>query len=433
MKTSRRHKPRSASGKRSSLLIAAAAFALMLSACSSTTASGGDGGAATSKVDSKEIPTAASVDPKQLSATIEKALFAPLPASELHPVVADSLAVASIPLTAEQRALLSKCLSSRSCDTGRGTLTVAINADFTNAPYWSIRRAEATAQAIQYPQVRKVIYTSAESGDIAQVLANLRSLIAQKVDIIVEDPVFGGAILPAVTQAKAAGIAFVTANSPLPESVGSQATSQIPFALCDWGKAAAEKVIANAGSRPKTYAMYTGVPGNAIAPLWQPCAEKAMVAAGWKKIASGYTQWTPQGVAQAANGLLASGKNPSAILLDGFYEDFVRPFINKGKTPPMVATSAALYSSLPVYEDGKKRGFDMQAFAGNGHLWYVRTAVTAGVMSKLGLEVPNNIFLPVPVASFADLQKLSEPGIPGNVSFSTLLDRELAVEALSAG
>ncbi|RNM12174.1 substrate-binding domain-containing protein [Nocardioides pocheonensis] len=413
-------------------LFMATLLAVVLTACSNTTESNSDG-AGSSKGKSKDIPTAASVDHGQLQATIEKAMLAPVSTSDMDPVVADSLAVASMPVTDEQKALLKKCLSQRECDTGRGTLTVAINADFTNAPYWSIRRAEGTLQAISYPQVRKVIYTSAESGDIAQVLANLRSLIAQKVDIIVEDPVFGGAILPAVKQAKAAGIAFVTANSPLPKAVGAEVTAQFPYDLCNWGTTAAKQVIDNAGPRPKTYALYTGVPGNSIAPLWQPCAEKEFDAAGWKKVFSGYTKWTPQGVAQAANGLLASGKNPTGILLDGFYEEFVKPYIDKGETPPIVATDAALYSSIEAYKKWTGEGKDVKAFAGNGHLWYVRTAVTAGVMNKLGLDVPNNLLAPVPTESFDDIQKLAEPGIPGNVSFTTLLDPELAVESLSAG
>lgn len=432
MKTRHAHTTRFGGVKAYITIVAAGLLAIVLAACSSTTQASGSGDIGSSKADSKHIITASSVDPAPLQATVHKALLAPVPVSRLDPVVADSLAVASKPLTNAQKALLQKCLNQRSCDTGHGTLTVAINADFTNAPYWSIRRAEATAQAIAYPQVKRVIYTSAASGDIAQVLANLRSLIAQKVDIIVEDPVFGGAILPAVRQAKAAGIAFVTANSPLPASVGSQTTSQIPYDLCAWGKAAAERVISSAGSRPKTYALYTGVPGNSIAPLWQPCAQKTLSAAGWQKIASGYDQWTPQGVAQAANGLLASGKNPTAIILDGFYDNFVNPYISRGKTPPVVVTDTALYSSMKAYEAGKQKGLRMGAYAGNGHVWYARMAVTAGVMSKLGYHVPNRIVCPVPVVSFADLQKLNAAGMPGNVPFATLLSPALAVKALSA-
>ena len=120
--------------------------------------------------------------------------------ADLDPVMADTMAVASVPLTTEQNALLATCMSQASCDTGHGTLTIGINADAANNPWWNIRRAEATAQAIAYPQVKRIIYTSSPTGDIAEVLANLGSLIAQKVDIIVDNPDFGPAILPVVSR-----------------------------------------------------------------------------------------------------------------------------------------------------------------------------------------------------------------------------------------
>src|SRR4029079_11023574 len=151
-----------------------------------------------------------------LAATIKKAMLADVPVSELDPVVADTLAVASQPLTPEQSHLPTTGLRQASCDTGHGTLTIGINADAANNPWWNIRRAEATAQAIAYPQVKRIIYTSSPTGDIAEVLANLRSLIAQKVDVIVDNPDFGPAILPVVQQAKDAGIVFELANAPLP-------------------------------------------------------------------------------------------------------------------------------------------------------------------------------------------------------------------------
>ncbi|MEU4418794.1 sugar ABC transporter substrate-binding protein, partial [Nocardia salmonicida] len=313
------------------LLLASVALAVVVAGCSSTT----DKDPRTSSTaDAEGLVTASSVDQTQLAATVKRALLADVPVSELPPVVADAFAVASEPLTDQQTELLEKCLNQRSCDTGRGTLTVAINADFTNNPWWSIRRAEATAQAIAYPQVKRIIFTSASSGDIAEVLANLRSLIAQQVDIIIEDPVFGAAILPAAKQALAAGIIFVTANSPLPKEASSSVSVQLPYDLCAMGTSAVEQVVADAGDRPKTYGLYTGVAGNAVASEWQPCVEEAMDAAGWKKEVSGFTQWTAQGETQAANELLASGKDVSAMFYDYTNDAFLRPYIDAGETPP---------------------------------------------------------------------------------------------------
>ena len=197
--------------------IALGAVVALLAGCSNTLASGS--ARDTARASGEKPITAADVPADQLQATIKRVIFDDIPASELPPVVANTLAVASIPLTAEQTDLLKHCLTQTSCETGHGTLTVGINADFTNNPWWSVRRAEATAQAIAYPQVKKIVFTTSSTGDVAEVLANLRSLIAQQVDFIVEDPIFGGAILPAAKLAEEAGIPFITENGPLNEAI----------------------------------------------------------------------------------------------------------------------------------------------------------------------------------------------------------------------
>jgi ABC-type sugar transport system substrate-binding protein len=412
-------------------VLASVVLATILSGCSSTT------GANTSDNASHGLPsdliTASSVDPTQLAATAKKALLADVPVAELPPVVADALAVASKPLTDAQLQLLKTCLSQRSCDTGQGTLTVGINADFTNNPFWSIRRAEATAQALAYPQVKRIVFTSSSSGNISEVLANLRSLIAQRVDIIVEDPVFGAAILPAAKEAKAAGITFVTANSPVPPEAAEMVSAQVPYDLCAMGTTAAQKIAAEAGTGPKSYALYTGVPGNANAAEWHPCAEKELKAAGWQQTVSGFTQWTGQGETQAANELLASGKDVSAMLYDSNSDAFLRPYISAGKTPPASFVNTPLYSSFDLANDAKKAGLKSVSYVSNGHVWYARMAVTAGIMIKLGADVPNKVLAPVPVVAFEDIQDQNVPGMPGNVPLPTLLSPELANLALSAG
>jgi ABC-type sugar transport system substrate-binding protein len=412
-------------------IVAGAVFATILTGCSSTTGTNA-GGTASHGVPT-DLITASSVDSKEVAATAKKALLADVPASELPPVVADAFAVASKPLTDAQLQLLKTCLSQRSCDTGQGTLTVAINADFTNNPVWSTRRAEATAQALAYPQVKRIIFTSSSSGNIAEVLANLRSLIAQKVDIIVEDPVFGGAILPAAREAKAAGITFVTANSPLPPEAAEMVAAQLPYDLCGIGTNAAKKIVADAGTGSKSYAFYTGVPGNANAAEWQPCAEKELTAAGWKQAVSGFTQWTGQGETQAANELLASGKDVSAMFYDYSADAFLRPYISAGKTPPASFVDTANYSAFDVANDAKKAGLSSANYVSNGHVWYARMGVTAGIEIKLGVNVPNKVLAPVPVVALADILDQNVAGMPSNVPLPTLLSPELAKLALSAG
>jgi ABC-type sugar transport system substrate-binding protein len=407
---------------------AIAAAAILIAGCSSTTKSGGST-AATGPASS--YPKAADVPSDQLATAIKRVIFDDVPASSLPPVVADTLAVASTPFTADQTALLKNCLTQTSCETGHGTLTVGINADFTNNPFWAVRRAEATAQAIAYPQVKKIIFTSSAAGNITQVLANLRSLIAQKVSFIVEDAIFGAAVLPAAREAKAAGIPFITENGPLPTQDESQVTTQFPYPLCSMAKAAVAAMTKSATTTNKTYELITGVPGNAFSAVWWPCAQQSFDALGWKQIGTQYTQWTQQGEAQAASALLSSGKDPGAVLYDSALDNYLLPYINAGKTPPLSFQDTSWYHFLPVVEEAQSKGVKVDTYACDGHVWYGRLGVTAGVEMAMGVKLPNKIEMPVAVVPFSSIPKIT--GMPANTDINPLLPPDLVNFALAHG
>lgn len=399
-------------------LVGASVVAVALAACSNTTASQGSAGSA--PVASGEMITAQSVDQTALAATIKKATLADIPVDQLDPVFANAMAVASQPLTPEQDALLDTCMHQASCDTGRGTLTIGINADAANNPWWNILRAEATAQAIAYPQVKRIIYVSSPSGNIAEVLANLRSLIAQRVDIIIDNPDFGAAVLPLAQQAKDAGIAYISFNAPLPDDSTGVTASQIPFDLCAMGRTAAD-ALADAASGPSAYALYTGIPGNSVAAAWHPCAREALQAKGWTEATQGFTQWTPQGASQAANALLASGQQVSAILNDDYMDEFYRAYIAAGKTPPATFNDAPRFSAFTVAQELQAANLNPLTLVANGHAWYGRPAVTAGVMIKSGQQVAPKIVPPVPVVPLEETADQNLPGIPATAPIGTLL------------
>lgn len=414
-------------------LIAAIMLTLSVTACSSTTGGGSSSTAGPAGSASNTAAPAAPVDQAAVAATVKKAFLGDVDPASLDPVVLKALTIASVPLTPEQEALLNKCMTQRSCETGNspGNLTVGINADFTNNPYWNIRRAEALAQAIATPEIGKIIYTGAPDGNISQVLANLKSLIAQRVDIIVEDPAFGAAILPAAQQAKQAGIAFVTANSPIPDGDTSSVTTQIPFPLCDSGTNAVKSISSRIG-KDKGYAFYTGVPGNAYQASWWPCAEAELKNTNSTKALEGFTQWTSQGTAAAADALVASGKDVDALLSDDYIDLFVKPYIDDNKNPPVTFSNTPHYSTFGLLKQAKDKGLTADSFAANGHVWFVRMGITAGVAAKTGQTVPQVIKVPNPVTSMADLTYLDEPGMPANAPVPTLLTVAQAQKAIAA-
>ena len=398
----------------------------LIAACSNTTTSSNNQSAPSGKAENQV--TADTVDQAQLATAIRSTFLTDVDKSKLDPVVGNSLAVASQPLTPQQNDLLRTCLQQASCDTGHGNLTVALARDNAN-PWSSIFRAEFTAQAIAYPQVRKIVYTNA-NGNVAAAIANLRSLIAQRVDVIVTDALFGSAILPTVKQAEQAGIVFVNVNTPLPPDVASEVNSQALLDLCQV-YTDGMNLVTGAVPGQSTYALYTGIPGNANAAAWQPCAEKVLTGAGWTKATEGFTQWTPQGDAQAANALLASGKNPGAIVYDAGVSEFLKPYIAAKTAPPAVFTDVVFYSDLTQFQRAQEAGVAPKCWTANSHAWYGRMGVTAGLMIKDGQNVPKTVTPPVPIVTCDSVVSLNKPNTPANAPVGGLLTPDQMTLALS--
>src|SRR4029453_3279121 len=137
----------------------------------------------------------------------------------VNPVLVEAIEHAAMPLTPEQRELALKCWKDSVCETGHGTLTVAYADGFGENVWRRVTAMEFIEQALTYPEVKKIIYTSAR-GDASKAIADMRAYIAQKVDVIVmfADP--GEAFLPTVKEATEAGILVTVYNGT---SVGGEA------------------------------------------------------------------------------------------------------------------------------------------------------------------------------------------------------------------
>ncbi len=345
------------------------------------------------------------VDDAKLKETIKKAFFTDVPVSELDPMMVRTLKVAAAGLTPAQQQTLRACMSKNVCETGGGDIVVGIADSFGDIPWRQQARLEMTAQAIAYPQVGKIIYTNG-GGDQQKSLANFRSLMAQKVDVIGGYYDFAASMLNLVRQATRQGISVTTYIGPVPGAKGGQdIASQVIPDLCAIGKEMADKVMA-AGGQHKAAALFTGIPGNTSAP-WQDCAEDQFKGGGWKVVHRGNTKWTPQGEIAAASELIASGKEVDAILYDNTGANFFVPF-KRAKKPTPIITSWAnsnqyykAYQELPA--DSKEN------FIINGQTWTSRAGMTAGIEKELGKEVPGEILLPQPMVPVKEALPLVEP------------------------
>lgn len=391
-------------------LAAAAVLATAMAGCGTSSA----GGKAASGRYNTSIKYVAPppVSSQALQATLDKAFLGPVSASSLNPEVVRSLRWAAAGLTAAQQKLLNTCMQATSCTTGHGTVTIAFADSNGQNPWRKAFRYEGTAQAIAYPQVKKIIYLDA-NGSLQTFLSNFRSLIAQRVNVIEGAFDFASSMLPLIRQAEAAGIVVVPVTEPVPgASAPSQVLTTIEPSICQNWTALANLMVKKLGKNG-TAAVYTGPAGNPYAAVWQPCVNKVLAANGWKVAVQGNTNWTPQGSQQAGQALIASGKKVDAIIYDYTPEDLISPYLKAGKTPPATFVgSTGDFGYLQVYRQAQQEGHSFMAYVPQGAVWELRTGVTAAMDALAGQHVPTQIVVPEPAFPLSSLMKYYSPAAP---------------------
>ena len=398
---------------------------LALAACSNTAGSS----TATSGASAGGSFTVPEASAEARQAAIEKGFLSKdLKYDDLNPVIQATINKVATPLTAAQWSKLQECLKATSCETGNGgKLTVGLAWDGIN-PWRQTSRAETTAAAIQSPEIGKIVYNLGD--DVPKLLANINSMIAQRVDIVIINTVYGAAVLPAVQAAKNANVAIIQVGSPLPDQVVSKLAGQASEDLCKPQQLTADQLVKDFPQGGK-YGLYTGVPGNGSAAVWQPCLTKKLDAAGWTKVIQGFTQWTEQGMAQQGNALFASGKNPDFVAYDYTLKDFAAPYLKAGKIPPVLGSDAENYSLLAQVNEAKKQGVDMKAYISTGRSWFPRVGVDYGIMLKAGQKI-EPFMMPTGAASLEDLLATYDPAMPANAPIPTYFTAEQEQWILSA-
>jgi ABC-type sugar transport system substrate-binding protein len=124
--------------------------------------------------------------------------------------------LAALPARADDpvdQALALECWKNNGCDTGTGgELTVAYVEPFGENVYREMSKMEFILQALTYPEIGEIIYTSSKlfTSTPGDPLADFRSAIAQGADVIVNYPDIADGYLPVFQEARAAGIPVAT-------------------------------------------------------------------------------------------------------------------------------------------------------------------------------------------------------------------------------
>jgi ABC-type sugar transport system substrate-binding protein len=346
--------------------------------CLALAACGSDEGSPTAEGAEVESSIPATTD-DGVAAGLLKVMNPSVTPDAVAPEIQSAMMSGEVELTDEQQKIWEECMSETSCTIGTGKYKMAFIDDQVNA-YVSLQRGEAFDYAIKSGQVNEII-TMTNQGDVQKTLSDFRSAMAQGANMIVGMwAATGNQLGPVFDEAKAAGIPVVNAAVQLSPEVAAKQAVQFERDLCAmWEDGAAKMAEAVGGKANPTYAMFTGIPGNAYAAQWQPCAQDALDKLGWSKVYEGTTDWSPQGTVEAASGLRASGKNPDAIIYDSSLEDFINAYLDAGEKnlPVMANGGSAYFGQAKAFKKATDAGVDLKVFQAPSDIWIARDSVAA--------------------------------------------------------
>jgi ribose transport system substrate-binding protein len=302
-------------------------------------------------------------------------------------IVLAALARARKPVD-ENKAL--ECWRKNDCQTGTGgKLTVGLADGFGGNVARQMFKMEFILQALTYPDIGRIIYTDANLNT-QKAISDMRSMIAQGVDLVVSYPDAGDALLPVYRQATQRDIPvslWAGAN------LGKPGTDYLTYTgrdYCAIGRAYAKELnqqLPNGGK----IALLGGTPGNKTSPQWQKC-ERQDLNPDIKIVATADTGWTRQGALQAMSGILARNPDLNGVSYD-FGDAFVgamRAFEAADRPLDIDATVETDENSLfCAWKKANNPNFKLWTFVAASTEG--RMTLTAGMMKKAGAPVPPDI------------------------------------------
>jgi ABC-type sugar transport system substrate-binding protein len=343
----------------------------------------------------------------------------------INTVVAESFKRFAEGLTPEQRELAMQCWKDNVCETGHGDLTVALADGFGENVWRQVTKMEFIMEALTYPEIAKIIYTSGRA-DPTKSISDLRSLIAQGVDIIVVFADASTALLPTIKEATEAGITVVLHNGTyVGGEPGKDFLATVSEDLCKLGTGMIQAVAENAGKEEIKVVELGGTPGNGLSAAWQACSDAEIAKhPGMTLLGKADTNWTQEGAFQAMSGFLAQHGEVDGVVYeysDGF-RGGLRAWQEAGKEPNVVV--ALRTDEQGLFCDWEKANDpDFKIFFASGHNFQSGVALTAAMMKRAGQDVPVVVDIPF---SFRQVEKgMCNPDLPQDASVSTRVDNDM--------
>jgi ABC-type sugar transport system substrate-binding protein len=294
---------------------------------------------------------------------------------------------------------------------------------------------EFILQALTYPEIGKIIYTSShvfDPNNPGDPLADFKSALAQGANVIVSYPDIADGYLPVYKEATDAGIPVSTYAWGYVTGPGENYVTVVGEDTCALGKAFAQIMNEQVGSGE--IAFLGGTPGNPLSASWQKC-EKEALNPEIKVVGTFDTYWVASYVQEVVASLIASNPDLKGISYEysgGMALGAYPAFEAAGVTPDQVWT---MRTDEPVLgcEAEKLNDPNLHIFyanaAGN---WQIRTALTANMMKLKGFDSPPQIVFPI-VIKDQSVDSLCVPGRPAEASITSLVPEELLAQMYPEG
>jgi ABC-type sugar transport system substrate-binding protein len=316
-----------------------------------------------------------------------------------------------------------QCWKNNGCKTGTGgDLTVAYVEGFGENVYRNISKMEFILQALTYPEIGEIIYTSARSNP-QQALTDFRAAIAKGVDVIVTYPDFGDAMLPVFKEATKAGIPVATYAWGYVSGPGKNYLTVVGEDTCALGKAYAK--VMNAQVKSGKIAFLGGFPGNPLSLGWQKC-ERPALNKNIQVVATEATNWDPSKVQEVVAGILA--QHPD---IKGWSYEYGLGMA-QGAFAAYKAAGIPFNAVLTMRTDDVGLGCAVKQLKNpNLKVWYytggnsqIRVALTAGMMKLQGAKIPPQIVFPIQLQDEAKRTQCVR-GYPQEASATSLVPLKL--------
>jgi ribose transport system substrate-binding protein len=338
------------------------------------------------------------------------------------PTIIETVEHVAMPVTPQILEKALECYRNNVCDTGTGgTLSVAYADGFGENVWRQVSKMEFILQALTYPNIGKIQYTSAR-GDFAKALSDMNSFIAQGVDFILLYPDAGEAMTPVMKEATDAGILVALHAGP---SIGVAGQDYLTNVFEDVCELAAAHVRAVKEGNPKATEIVGlgGTPGNTLSANFQGCAKPVAEELGMKIVDYYDTNWTQEGTFQAVTAALAKFGSVDGWIYE--YADGFRGGVRayEAANKPVDTVAAVRTDEQGLFCDWERiNNPNFKVYYSSAYNITARIALTAALRKLAGEEVPPYIKPPFKMKEL--VKGHCDPALPMEASITTTLNAE---------